>query len=369
VDGNPTRNRKHLHYVQSLKIAIRADRLHHIRMEFSTCTLEFELTCLASNPRARADSHQHRSGAQHATSAAAGSANATFLPRGTGQYIRGTYSGPGTDYYEKIDPTFCVRDREFFGEGRVFAVIMNETAGSNSTSDPTAYNPSISVVKYTDNFVHTQTRRFVVVRHKPEFCYACPIYTYKEQGTLKRGVRAKEHGIAHSWGQPPQLLANEEGITKRPIPVVMFDGQRNLSPASRIYYGIHHPIQYNVKVKYIGYVPADHIPILIGNWREEDDEGVSQQSPSTAPPFRSPQAPPRGASGGHSQGMSNAYSQQTAPADNSETSQAYTQGTSYYDNGENFNQATSGAYEDDDDEEVNDLSEDLTKTYLGSNEE
>jgi hypothetical protein len=52
-------------------------------------------------------------------------------------------------------------------------------------------------------------------------------------------------------------------------------------PAScRIYYGIIHPIQYNVNVKNIGYVPQPHIPYLIGNWRAEDD-GTTQHAAVT----------------------------------------------------------------------------------------
>jgi hypothetical protein len=51
----------------------------------------------------------------------------------------------------------------------------------------------------------------------------------------------------------------------------MADGAEDLQHSSRVYYGIHHPVQYNVKVKDIGQVLAHHIPALIGNWKEEDD--------------------------------------------------------------------------------------------------
>lgn len=200
------------------------------------------------------------------------------LPRGRGENIEGTYRGPDTLHYELVDQSYFVRSADFFSEGRVFAVIMNETAGS--TTKPTDYNTSrsINAVVYQDNYVHTQTRRFVVVRHRPEFCFACPIFTYSGQATTKRGVRAGEHGVAYSWGNSPQLLQGESGITKSSIGVVMTANAPNLDPASRIYYGIHHPIQYNVKVKEIGYVPANHLPTLIGNWREEDENEMQQSS-------------------------------------------------------------------------------------------
>jgi hypothetical protein len=39
-----------------------------------------------------------------------------------------------------------------------------------------------------------------------------------------------------------------------------------LHAASRLYFGIHHPIQYNVKVKDIGFVTKEHIGRLCGYW-------------------------------------------------------------------------------------------------------
>jgi hypothetical protein len=99
-----------------------------------------------------------------------------------------------------------------------------------------------------------------------------PIYTYSGRGTTKHGVEASEHGIAYSWGNQATLLPGETGITKPSLQVVMTEGERDLDRASRIYYGIHHPIQYNVKVKDVGYVVPDQVPILIENWKKEDGE-------------------------------------------------------------------------------------------------
>jgi hypothetical protein len=45
---------------------------------------------------------------------------------------------------------------------------------------------------------------------------------------------------------------------------------------NRIYYGIHHPIQYNVKVKDVGQVLPHHVPNLIGNWKAEDESEMRQ---------------------------------------------------------------------------------------------
>jgi hypothetical protein len=185
----------------------------------------------------------------------------------------GTWGQPNEIHYEKVDPTYYVRSKDFFFEGRVLAIIMKESIGSRPIEMLTAYNSSdsIDIVKHDDNYVHMNIRRFVVVRQMREFCYACPIFTYSGEATTKHGVRASEHGIAHSWGQPPQLLPGESGITKPSISVVMAQNVPELQAACRIYYGIIHPIQYNVKVKEIGYVPQAEISYLIGNWQAEED--------------------------------------------------------------------------------------------------
>jgi len=206
------------------------------------------------------------------------------MPKGRGNKVLGTYNPPSDPiHYEEVDQSYYVRAKDFFYEGRVFSVIMNETAGSNATDKITDYNSSSSInrVKYKNNYVYTNVRRFIVVRQKREFCYACPIFTYGNRGTTKRGVRPSEHGIAYSWGYKPQLLQGETGITKLSIPVVMAEGVPVLHAASRIYYGIMHPIQYNVKVKEIGYVPNEYVNIVIGNWKAEDDSDTEQSAEVT----------------------------------------------------------------------------------------
>jgi len=50
----------------------------------------------------------------------------------------------------------------------------------------------------------------------------------------------------------------------------MNNGERPLAIASRIYFGIHHPIQYNVKVKDLGIVHQDWMPTFLGYWNMEN---------------------------------------------------------------------------------------------------
>ncbi|KAF2996444.1 hypothetical protein E8E13_003705 [Curvularia kusanoi] len=207
-------------------------------------------------PRQRADSGAHQNPS-----------------RGIGIELVGTYDGSqATLHYEPLDPSFYVRDKSFFVEGRVFAVILSENAGSTA---PTSYNSCISEVRFQGNHVYTGVRRFIVVRPRREYCFACPVFTYSGRGTTKPGVHADEHAVAYDLKKTPLLLPGETGITKASIGVNMEENE-TLTKASRIYFGIHHPIQYNVKVKNIGCVCAEHIPSLIGSWREEDGRGGQQ---------------------------------------------------------------------------------------------
>lgn len=179
---------------------------------------------------------------------------------------------------------------------QVFSVLFSENAGANAVNalNPMAdYNTNLSKVKYNE-YVHTQVRRFIVTRRKREFCFAVyapqllssaftwlmcyrPIFSYGNKGTTKRGVVADEHAIAYSLGTQPQLVPGEAPLAKAPIPIVMDDGAGILVPASRIYFAIHHPIQYNVKVKSLGYVHPDYLPTFLGYWNQENFD--SQQDP------------------------------------------------------------------------------------------
>ena len=99
-----------------------------------------------------------------------------------------------------------------------------------------------------------------------------PIFTYYGQATTKHGVRPDEHAIAYSLGQQPQLVQGESPLRKAPIPIVMEENNRALAPASRIFFAIHHPIQYNIKVKNLGYVHPDFLPTFLGYWNQENSD-------------------------------------------------------------------------------------------------
>ncbi|KAF1832449.1 hypothetical protein BDW02DRAFT_529770 [Decorospora gaudefroyi] len=215
---------------------------------------------------------------------AAQSLGAGFI--GQGPAIQGTYNPVNAQpdaHYETLDSTYFVRHKEFFQEGKVFSILFTEPLGS--TAAATSYNDSVSLVKLGGQ-VYTQVRRFIVVRQKREFCFALPIFTYSGKGTKKSGVVVREHAIAYAYGSTPTLLPGEYPLEKDPICIVMTapanERGSTLSPSSRIYFGIHHPIQYNVKVKDLGYVLPEHVPQLTAYWRNELQVDTTGQGPEVA---------------------------------------------------------------------------------------
>ncbi|KAL6710624.1 hypothetical protein ACN47E_008672 [Coniothyrium glycines] len=206
--------------------------------------------------------------------------SATAQPVRQGVPVRGWYNPKKpqkNSYCEPLDPSYYVRDGKFFKVGKVFSVLFTEAAGTNVTS----YNKAFSAVIYGE-LAHTQIRRFIVVKQKREYCFAVPIFTYGNQGTKKHGVVAKEHSIVYTIGYRPTLLENEIGIIKEPIAVVNAAGLPALSIASRIYFGIHHPIQFNVKVKDLGDVYPPHLVNLKGYWNMENLNDTDQDIEVTA---------------------------------------------------------------------------------------
>jgi hypothetical protein len=103
-----------------------------------------------------------------------------------------------------------------------------------------------------------------------------PVFTYGNRATTKPGVRPDEHAIAYTHGYRPQLVTGEQALQKIPIAISMNTSEKPLAAASRIYFGIHHPIQYNVKVKDLGIVHPEWMATFSGYWKMENGDGPGQ---------------------------------------------------------------------------------------------
>jgi len=255
-------------------------RWYRMRYDYSTAQWVFHDWL----PAQRHDSGTHPQ-IQHlqSVSPVATSSNAGSSYSRVGNWVEGSYNLQNSStsmHFEALDSTYYVRDEAFFQEGKVFAVLFTEAAGMNSAINAvTDYNTALSRVRYNE-LAYTQVRRFIIVRRRRGFCYAVPIFSYSNQGTKKRGVVPDEHAIAYSFGKQPRLLEGEQRLSKESICIVTKDGE-HLSRASRIFFGIQHPIQYNVKVKDIGYVHPDWMPTFLGYWNQEHGNDTQQPADVT----------------------------------------------------------------------------------------
>ncbi|CAN9433514.1 unnamed protein product [Alternaria alternata] len=167
---------------------------------------------------------------------------------------------------------------------QMFAILFIEPAGKDAVDRITYYNDNRSHLTNRSNltqvqygqWAYSQVRRFIIVKRKQEFCFAVPVFTYGNQGTTKPGVRPEEHAIAYSYGGVPKSVPGEQVLQKTAIPIIMNAGERPLADASRIYFGIHHPIQFNVKVKDLGYVHPQWLATFLGYWKMENGAGLEQ---------------------------------------------------------------------------------------------
>lgn len=98
-----------------------------------------------------------------------------------------------------------------------------------------------------------------------------------------------EHAIAYSDGYTPTLVEHEAPLRKDPICVVDAEGVEPLRIASRIFFGIHHPIQHNVKVKDLGQVHSRDVQKLRGYFNMAMQETTGQGVEDTATGFQEEQ--------------------------------------------------------------------------------
>jgi hypothetical protein len=164
---------------------------------------------------------------------------------------------------------FHTKPSAWFSIGRVFIMLWHE----NDTSGNMAPREGAVVTqgRYREK-VHSEIRRFAVVREGHGFSWAIPVNTYQGQGLNRPGLYKQDHdahAIIHMDGTAPQRLPNEPYMNKRPIAVVQASYDKKLDAASRIRFDKVFSIEHNVKVKNVGKVSQNSMPWFCRYWRDE----------------------------------------------------------------------------------------------------
>ncbi|KAI1608380.1 hypothetical protein EDD36DRAFT_97255 [Exophiala viscosa] len=173
-----------------------------------------------------------------------------------------------------LDPSYEERQAWFFTKGRIFAMIWHENLGSHHGKTSTASDKHVSI-GFSGEMVYSNIRRMVVVRQRQGYCVVVPILSYGEKGVKKAMPRSEKqaHAIIYKNGHSiPTSLPGEPEFTKRPIAADMRRGE-TLWPSSRIHFGKHHTVEYNVKVKDIGNIAEISRAELESYFRQESFEG------------------------------------------------------------------------------------------------
>ncbi|KIW69842.1 hypothetical protein PV04_02165 [Phialophora macrospora] len=174
-----------------------------------------------------------------------------------------------------LDPNYVLRTDAgvFFSVGRVFAMMFHENLGLKH-GDPqiTKFNSRYVTRGPKGEYIYSHIRRMAVIRQRQGYCICVPINSYRQRGISEKNVG--EEGQAHAivYGNhratPPVALPGEPKFKKRPIAIVLKNGQE-LDDASRIHFGKFHSIEWNVKVMTIGHVAERSMADFETYWRQE----------------------------------------------------------------------------------------------------
>ncbi|KAG4435135.1 hypothetical protein IFR05_009367, partial [Cadophora sp. M221] len=229
-------------------------------------------------PQPPSSSHDFRVGSGHDKGkGVARDLSPSPAPSGVSKHlIKGT-----SGHSEKLDNSYAKRSsdyKKFFRRGRVFSTLWTESYDDSMQSENDQFR---SVVTYEVSYkqrVFSKIRRFVVVKKDDRSCTCLPVTTYDGKGYKKRGINLNHHGLIYSSRDPPRC---PDGITKRPLKIVLSKGAEKLVNPSYLNYGRVYTVETNVKVRDVGELDDASKKLLrqyyksvqIDDLSDDDDEG------------------------------------------------------------------------------------------------
>ncbi|OLN97492.1 hypothetical protein CCHL11_01298 [Colletotrichum chlorophyti] len=168
--------------------------------------------------------------------------------------INGTFG-----HTEALDSRFVVERSIRFSPGQIFKVLWSEPSGSSLGGTPTISTSAMTRVPDPyGGSVFVGFRRFIVIANDEGHCTCVPILTYQGKGCNKSGVKANRHGIIYAHSKhPPKPLPKEPKLGFPPVRAKMLIEGEKLAKESRINYAKLVTVEHNVKVFFIGYIPAE----------------------------------------------------------------------------------------------------------------
>ncbi|EEP81483.1 predicted protein [Uncinocarpus reesii 1704] len=139
------------------------------------------------------------------------------------------------------------------GHNEVFLVVWHETAGSTAS---TASSSSTFTTLFHEK-AYCTIRRMVVIKQNKDSCLCVPVHTYQKRGASKPGIRKDAHVLIHMRGTDPTEKQNKYGLMKRPLMVDPAALTERLDSSSVVHLDKIHTVEYNIKVKAVGFISPE----------------------------------------------------------------------------------------------------------------
>lgn len=161
------------------------------------------------------------------------------------------------------------KPKRFFSVGRIFKVVWFEPLGERAPTMSSELNWSATCPSFHEEKPYARFRWFIVVRKRLHHSLCLSITTVGSRGPAKtsRG-RAKDFVVLYPHTVDPPEPFPEEGIARRPLAVIIEEGEQLLAPAARLDCARIYTVEDNVKVMKIGRVHPDSLDDLEEYYKE-----------------------------------------------------------------------------------------------------
>lgn len=183
-----------------------------------------------------------------------------------------TESRPARSFDAPPDSRFRMVDKpkRFFSVGRIFKAVWFEPGGSDTVSRRADSEYTQECRPFHGERPYARFRWFIVVRKRlhHSLCFSITSSGGKASTQTGRG-RSKDFVVLYSSSvvEPPDP-SPEEGIVRKPIAVIIEDGQQFISPFARLDCGRIYTVEDNLQVMKIGRVLPESLPDLEAYFRE-----------------------------------------------------------------------------------------------------
>lgn len=162
------------------------------------------------------------------------------------------------------------KPKRFFSVGRIFKTAWFEPGGQDAVSRRADLDYTKECLAFHGEKPYARFRWFIVVRKRlhHSLCFSITSSSVKGQTPTSRG-RPRDFVVLYSASvvEPPVPFP-EEGIVRKPIAVIIEDGEQFISPFARLDCGRIYTVEDNLKVMKIGRVQPDSLPDLEAYFKE-----------------------------------------------------------------------------------------------------